>query len=124
MQPVEGRRGGRPERGVHLAGLQVSVGGEHAQHGGQAGREHPGSLGHPPNGPAIDAAERDLHHRVCSPDRVGGGQAAGPGGFGHGGVDAGEQLVHRQPLADQAGRADRHLPGPLFLGRQSADRGG
>ena len=27
-------------------------------------------------------------------------------------VDAGEQLVHRQPVADQAGRADDHLAGP------------
>ena len=42
--------------------------------------------------------------------------AAGPGGFGHRGADAGEQFVHRQPLADQAGRADRDLPRPNFIG--------
>ena len=76
------------------------------------GASIPAPLAIPPTRVAVDPPEGDLGHGVGGPDRVGGGQAAAPGGGGHRGVHAGQQLVHRQPLADQAGRADRDLPAP------------
>ena len=53
-----------------------------------------------------------LGHRVGGPDRLGG--VAGRRRAeqrGDGRVDAGAAAVHRQPLADQAGRADRDVAG-------------
>src|SRR5271165_4284688 len=81
-----------------------------------------GGGGAPPRGNR--APEGDLHHGVGGPDRVGGGQPTRPGGFGDGGVHAGQELVYRQPLADQAGRADRDLPGPDFTERGGQVLGG
>src|SRR5262249_38345516 len=50
---VEGRRGGRPQRRVERGRGEVGVGGEHAQHGGGAGGDHPRSLGHPADGVSV-----------------------------------------------------------------------
>ncbi len=131
------------------AGGQIRVGGQHAQHGGQRRRDHARALGHAPDGPGgggglggrgglgerlpprsrgglggwlpRDNTEGDLDHGVGGPDRVGGEQAARPGHRGDRGVDARQQLVHGQPLADQPGRADgdlarrsRRWPGQVF----------
>ena len=68
--------------------------------------EHAGALGHAADRPALALGDRGLRDGVGGEDRLGRGRAA-VGGQGPGsGVDAGQQQVHRQPLADEAGRAD------------------
>src|SRR5262249_24733073 len=115
MQPAaahlaEVARGARAHRRPALGGAGVAAGGDPAPQGRHPGGDHPRPLGHPADRIPVGAPEGDLHDRVGGPDRVGGGQAAGPGGFGHGGVDAGEELVHGETLADQPGGADCHFP--------------
>ena len=97
------------QRGVQLAGRQVGVGGEHDQHRGQRRGQHGGALGHAADHVARARHRAGLGHRVGGPDRVGRGRAAVRRRRGHRGVDPGQQLVHGQPLADQAGRADGDL---------------
>ena len=113
VQPVERHPGGLAQRAVQRAGRQVGVGGEHAQHGGQARGEHARALGHAADRVAGRPAERDLADRVGGPDRVRRRGAAAPGRLGQRRVEPAQQQVHRQPLADQAGRADRDLAGGL-----------
>ena len=67
--------------------------------------------------PAVDAA-------VAEADRGGGVHAAATVGLGDGRVHRGQQLVHGQPLADQAGRAHHHLAGRIVeRGGQPLGRG-
>src|SRR6266436_6568958 len=104
-QPGQGGSGGMGVAQGGSGGMGPSQGGSGGMgpsQGGSGGMGPPrrrrrsgGDWGGRP--PEANAAEGDLHHGVGGPDGVGGGQAAGPGGFGDGGVDAGEQLVHRQP---------------------------
>src|SRR5690606_39229687 len=111
VEPVEGDGGGGAQRPVEGLGGQVGVGGDDAQHGGQRRGQHARALRHRADHVAAGALpERDLGDGVGGADRVGGGEAAVParqlvGGLG----DAGQQQVHREPHADEAGGAHRDL---------------
>ncbi len=99
-----------PQRGVQLRGAQIGVGGEHDQHGGQRRRQHGRALGHAAHRVAGPGHAARLRDGVGGPDRIRRrGAAVGRCGR-HRRVHAGQQPVHRQPVADQAGRADRDLP--------------
>ena len=110
-----GRRSSRwPRRSTRVQPVRLDdgVGGEDDEHRREPGREHAGALGHP----ADDEARADRDGLLG--DRVGGHDGprrvvgARHGEQRYGGVDAGQQPVHRQPLADQPGRADRDVDRP------------
>ena len=113
VDPVEGDarwRRAAPRRAS--SAVEVGVGGEDDEHGGQAGGEHARALGHAADGVAALAAAKAVLATVSvvwmataasSPPSL--------GELGGGASDARQQLVHRQPLADQAGGADRDLAG-------------
>lgn len=42
-----------PQRGVERCGVQIGVGGEHDEHGGQPRRQHASALRHAADGPAV-----------------------------------------------------------------------
>ncbi len=110
-----GRRSGRvASRSAVSSVARVGhrVGGEHAQHGGQAGRQHAGALGHAADRPAVRVPNDVLSWTgVGGADGLGGVVAALARQRGDRAVDAGQQLVHRQPLADEAGGADGDVAG-------------
>ena len=119
VDAVEGLPRGRAQRLVGGDGVDLGVGGDHAQHRRQSrARACPAPLAMPPTvhpSPVTTACLATVSVvRIASaasaPPSV--GQARRPR------VDAGEQRGHRQPLADQAGRADRDLAGA------DAQRGG
>ena len=98
------------QRGVQLAGRQVGVGGEHDQHGGQRRGQHGGALGHAADRRSRCPATAQVLGTVSVVRMASAAAgAAVRGRRGHRGVDPGQQLVHGQPLADQAGRADGDL---------------
>ena len=83
------------------------VGGDHHQHGGQAGRQHRGALRHPAHRPAVvgrtvaclaTVSVVMIAWAACG--------ATVDGQVLHQGGDRGGDLVHRQPDADQSGGAD------------------
>ena len=112
VDPVEGdprppRAAPRPARCASTAASVVM----HAQHRRQARREHAGALGHAADRPAVGRARRPAWPwcRSCGSPRP--RRRRRRRQRGDRGVDAGEQLGHRQPLADQPGRADRDVAG-------------
>ena len=110
VDPVEGQLGGTPQHPVEGGGVGLGVGGDHAEHRGEGRGEHARALGHAADRVAgVRPAKGDLGDGVGGADRVGGGQPAVAGQLPRGGADPGQQLGHRQPVADQAGRADRDL---------------
>jgi hypothetical protein len=111
VDPVEGGRGRAAQHVIEVGPVDDGVGGDHHEHGGQRGREHAGALGHATDRPAVALRHRGLGDGVGGHDRLGGGGATVGGQPGRGGVDAGQQEVHREPLADQAGRADDDVTG-------------
>src|SRR6478609_8813386 len=69
------------------------------------------------DGPVVTVVQRNLfRHGVGRHDGAGGLLAArqSTGHLVHHLGDSGQHLVHRQPVADQPGGADRHLNGPGF----------
>ena len=112
VEPVEGQRGRAAQRMVERGGVGDGVGGDHAQHGGQRRREHARALGHAADRPVVVVMQRNLFgHGVGGHDGAGGLLAAGQpaGHLVHDLLHAGQYLVHRQPVPDQPGRADRDL---------------
>ena len=80
------------------------------QHGGQPRGEHAGALGHAADGEAV--ARRDGRFGTVSVVMIASRRRAAVAGQPAGRrADAGQQLVHRQPLTDQPGRAHRDLAG-------------
>ena len=74
--------------------------------------DHPGALRHPADGEPVPGDDRGLRPVVRREDGLGGGVTALCGERLRGRVDAGQELVHRQPRADYAGREDDDLLGP------------
>ena len=106
------------------AAVDDGVGGEHDEHRGQRRGEHAGALGHAADRPAVALATACL--ATVSVVMIA-SAASGPpsvGQRGGGGVDAGEQQVHRQPLADQPGRADDDVAGARCRARRADVLGG
>src|SRR6185312_14867088 len=97
--------------------LDGGVGGDDHQHGGQAGGEHAGTLGHAANAVADAVAVRGGGPGRFLGDGVGGHDRGGRGSpaverQGSGGcLNTRQDLVHGQLLADQAGGADSHVGG-------------
>ena len=118
VDAVERAPGRRPQRLVGGERVDHGVGGEHAQHRREARREHAGALGHAADRPAVDGDRRLLADGVGRADRVRSVGAAVGRERACGRGDAGEQRRHRQPFADQSGRADGDLA------RADAERGG
>ena len=127
VEPVEGARGGAAQRLVERCGVGDRVGGQHTQHGGQRRRQHARALGH--------AADRPVVLGWCSATCLGTvsvvmmAWAASSPPVSPPAIsctisrDAGQHLVHRQPVADQTGGADGDLDGP-GLGSPVRQRGG
>ena len=113
VDPVEGRarspaaaprRAGRPSTTASVVRTTSMV--------ASPGASMPAPLAMPPTGkPPAPTATDCLGTDVGGHDRAGRVVGAGHGEQRHGRVDAGEQPVDRQPLADQAGRADRDVAG-------------
>ena len=108
---VDAARG--PQRSVERGRSTIGVGGDHAEHGGQARGEHAGALGHAADGPAVRdgrAATAWPRCRWCGwrrPRRPRRRRTApGPPRS-----TPGEQRRHRQPFTDEPGRADRDVAG-------------
>ena len=117
---------GVAQRVVQRGGVGDGIGGDDAQHGGQRRRQHARTLGHAADGPVVAVVQRNLFgHGVGGHDGARGLLAAGQPArhLVHDLGDAGQHLVHRQPVADQPGRADRDLDGPGF-GAPVGQRGG
>src|SRR5690606_20232894 len=117
VRAVEAHRGGRAQCVIGLLIGEHRVGGEYYQHGGQCRGEHARALGHAADddlagaGFADDARDQ-LGHGIGGHDAGGGlvrsvlviGQRLG------GGLHTGQQLVHGQLFADQAGGGHGHIP--------------
>ena len=126
VEPVEGQRGRFPQGMVQRGGVGDGIGGDDGEHGGQRRRQHARTLGHAADGPVVTVVQRNLfRHGVGGHDGAGGLLAAGQPArhLVHDLGDARQHLVHRQPVADQPGRADRDLDGPGF-GAPVGQRGG
>src|SRR5690606_10294374 len=81
------------------------------------GGEHARALGDPADRPArLAGAHGVLGNGVGGHDRDGGVLAAGLGEGGGGRVHAGQELVHREALADEPGGADGDLGGAAAEG--------
>ncbi len=122
VQPVEADPGGLAQRAVGGGRVDLRVGGEDHEHGGQLRREHAGALGHAADRSSRHARRRLLAHRVGGHDRRGGvGAAVGVERRDHV-VDALEEHVTVVGEPDQAGRADHDVeaPTPRPLATRSA----
>src|SRR5690606_31960605 len=94
-------------------GVEVGVGGQDGQHGGHAGGEHAGALGHAADAEAVAAGNGGLVDGVGGLDRDGGLLAAVRTQPHDRLVDAGQQPVHGQPHPDQTGGGDGDLRGAV-----------
>ncbi len=109
VDPVEGGRGGRPQRPLQVRGGHHRVGGEDDEHGGQRRRQHARALGHPAHHVPVGPPRGLLRPGVGGHHRAGGGEPAVAGQRGGGPVHAVQQPGDGQSLPDQAGGADGHL---------------
>ena len=70
VHPVEAEPAGLGELIMEPGLVDDGVGGDHHEHGGQAGRQHPRTLGHPADRPALVVATGLLGHGVGGHDRL------------------------------------------------------
>ena len=111
VEPVERDADGRAQGRVAGGGVGDGVGGEHDQHRGHRGGDHPGALGEPADGEARRGDVGLLRVVVGGEHRGGGGGArlGGGGQLRRRLLDPGEQRGAGQLLADDARGADRDL---------------
>ena len=95
------------------AAVDDRVGGDDDEHGGQRRGEHAGALGHAADGEPVDRDAAVLG--TVSVVMMATAASAPPSRRQHRGgrIDPGEQERHRQPLADESGRADRDVAAPV-----------
>ena len=128
VDPVDGSRCGGRQGVLRLLRGENGISGDDGEHGGHPGGQHPNSLDHAADGPALcPGTDRE---GVLLGDGVGGhdgGGGVGPGlgrvGQGEGGdVDALQEDGHVDALPDDAGGADQDLA--RFGAQQTCGAGG